>query len=160
MTLCRFIILAFLLLGLFPSWSQTANNRATGDTGVRAGQETLELTTTGEITVWNGRRGVFRVYRASDGTKGSVAYAEFRSSQDAKRQIKEWLKLAQKVTSTEEKKNQSGVVVGDRIIATTQDEKSGKQEFLIIERNQLDCYLVQSSSLSVGMQVEQMIDHE
>lgn len=83
-----------------------------------------------------------------------------RPPETAKRQIKDWLKDARKLTSSERKKDRQGRVIDERIAASRREEKSGTTEFLIIRRDCLTCYFIRSVSLSVALQVEEMIESD
>ncbi len=154
----RIAIAGLLFVGLFagPS-SATQNQDVSGQEGKQKAT-TLELKTTGQVVTSTGRRGIFRVYTSPDGTTGVVEYARFGSSSEAKRQIKDWRKLAQETKSEKLEKDDLGKVIGNRITATRKDPETGRQEFLIIKRNGLICYLIKSVSPKVAEQVEGMID--
>jgi hypothetical protein len=153
----RLIIALLLFVSLFSVSSEVAQDKGSEKTGAKSGDQSLELTRHGEVRLFDGRRGAFKSYAAPDGTEGSLVYGQFQSVPDADRQVQQWLKAAQKVTSREQKRDNKGLVIGVRIVAIAIDGKSGKKWFLIIRRDDVDCYLVQSLSLSVAMQVEDMI---
>lgn len=145
------VVVGLLFIGfLHVSSSAQAPKSSATDNG-------LELVTVGQEVMSTGRRGAFRIYAASDGTKAEVSYVHFDTSQDAKRQTDQWLRLATKVNSKDERKDESGHLVGNRILARRQKADSGKEEFLIIRRDGTMCYFIRSSALSVAMRVEELI---
>ena len=158
MTGIRHVIGLLVCFSLFPISSKALHDKAAGNSGDEGGTYNLQLTTTGEKMMSSGRRGGFRVYAAPDGTEGAVSYARFDSLRDAQREIRNWLKLAQKITSKEQKKDLKGRVTGDRIVAVTREAKSGDEDFLIIRRNDLDCYFIQSHSLPIAKKLETLIE--
>jgi hypothetical protein len=156
-TLFRRVYLLLLFLGICPLWSKAAQDQGARSHSDKSRNQDLELTTTGQVRLSAGRRGMLRIYTASDGAQGSVIFGRFTSPDDADQQIKEWLKLADRVTSTESKKDSQGRLIGQRNVAAVRDEKSGKDSFLIITRNNLECYLIRSLSMHVALQVEDML---
>ena len=160
MTRIRYPLVLLAFISLQPVPLKAIQDKASDSRGAMYGSHSLELIATGEKILSGGHHGGFRIYAAPDGTKAQVTYAHFESGRDAKRQIRHWLKLAKKVTSKEQKKNQGGSVIGERVEAITQNAKSGEKEFLIIRRNGLNCYLVQSLSLPAAKQVENLIQNE
>ena len=121
-------------------------------------KKSLELLVTGNMVLSTGRRGLYRLYEAPDGVKVAVSYASFDSIDDAERQIQDWLKLAQRVTSHEQKKNKQGRVIGERMVGTRKSRSGEEQEFLIIRRNDSNCYFIESISLPVATQAEGLIE--
>jgi hypothetical protein len=158
-TVSQFTATLLLVVSALPLRLDAAPKKVSGNLVVDPSEQTLELTTTGQVRLFAGRRGILRVYTASDGTEGSVVYGRFGTLQDANHQIGEWLKLAKKVTKRE-KNGTNGQIVAERIVATAQDAKSGRKGFMVIRRNNLDCYLIQSLSLPVAIQVESMIENK
>jgi hypothetical protein len=134
-----------LCLGVLVAISHGQANRPPDD---------LELTTVGEARLSTGRRGTFRIYTDPDGTMGTLTFGEFKTVSDAKQQISEWLKLSRKIASKEQERDESGRVIGDRIVAKAQNAKSGAKKFLIIRRDDTKCYLIESPSIRLAMQVE------
>jgi len=114
------------------------------------------MTIIGEMRLSTGRRGVFRIYTAADGTKGGLTFAEFRTVNDAQRQVSDWLKLTRKITSKEPEKDEIGRLIGDRIVAKSKSAKSGRREFMIIRRVDTKCFLIESQCWTVATQVEEL----
>jgi hypothetical protein len=144
-------LLALLLLvgSVHPSSSaQLAND------GSESG---LELITLGQETMVGGRRGAFRIYAASDGTRAEVSYVHFNTLQDAKRQTKQWLQLADAVKRKNANKSDNGGVRGTRFLATKGKSGSKDREFLIIRRDDTMCYFIRSSTLPTALKVELLI---
>lgn len=121
--------------------------------------QALELDRVGGGKLSSGHEFSFRSYVRPDGTNGILIMAHFTSSQDAQHQITEWLSRAQKVTNREHDIKRGQQIISDRIEGLMPDPKSGKPEFIIIRRDGLDCYLIQSFSSKVAMQVEELIRH-
>lgn len=83
----------------------------------------------------SGRRGGFRIYKASDGTKAQVSYARFETVQDANRQTQLWLKVAGKTLFETDRQDSRGELTETRTITQGRDEESGRRSFMIIKRN-------------------------
>jgi hypothetical protein len=149
---------ALLLFAVLFLWQSKAaqNTTATKPDFPSPGQD-IKMLTIGERIMSSGRHGAFRIYEASDGTRATVSYASFESPQAAKAQMRLWLRSAKKTIRWEEKKDQRGQVVGERALAVAKDAKSNKKLFLIIRRDTLNCYIIDSLSLPVAEQVEKLI---
>jgi len=120
----------------------------------------LKLVGIGNGKTASGVRTAFRVYETPDGTKGRVCYTEFESLQAAQQQIEEWVKATRAVTSREQNQiNAKGQPVSDRILAVGDLPKSDKKEFVIIRRDDMKCYLIDSVSLQVATEIEGLIEH-
>jgi hypothetical protein len=102
----------------------------------------------------------FRIYGAPDGAKGQIYYAKFDSLQAAQQQIEEWVKAARTVTSREQNLRKGGQLIDERVVAMGELPKSHEKEFLIIGRDGLRCYLIESVSLQVALQIEGLIHHK
>jgi hypothetical protein len=102
----------------------------------------------------------FRIYGAPDGTKGQTYYAEFDSLPAAHQQIEEWVKAARTVTRREQNVRKGGQLINERVTATGELPKTNEKEFLIIRRDGLKCYLIESVSLQVALQIEGLIHHK
>ena len=144
---------------LMPQILLCAQDTGSPNSTVEADGHTLQLTTIAEKTTWNGRRGSLWIYKSSDGTHVSVTSAPLASVADAKRQIREWLKVARRVTTKETKEDDKGQAVGERIVAVRQ-EGTGPEEFWIINRRGTYCYLTQSLSLPLAKYAEQSIERQ
>ncbi len=106
----------------------------------------------------------FRIYEDLDGSEGEVTYATLPSVEDARRQLEEWVKLAKRITSRELDKKKGAKLVADRILGSRElipkdPTKTPKAtEYLIIRRDDLNCYFIESTSLSTATKIEDLID--
>lgn len=124
----------------------------------------LKMTTIGNGRLHNGHGMAFRIYQAPDGSDGEVTYARFSSVEDAQRQFKEWSKTAERITSREQNTKQGAKAIDDRIVGSrtlipkdpTKTPKA--EESLIIRRDTLDCYFIESMSLPTALKIEALID--
>lgn len=119
--------------------------------------QTLKLDTIGEVRLPGGQHGAFRIYESVNGTTGRIVYARLPSLQDAQHLIQEWLKLPTKIESREHDTKRGQLVIGDRIVARRKVAKSSKGEAMLIRRDGLNCYLIESSSMLVVLQIEDTI---
>ena len=152
----RRVMTPLLLVSLCFATLRAYQNKDTEKSRTTSSDQDVELTTVGETKLSTGRRGTFRIYTARDGTKATLTYGQFQSVNDAQHQVLNWLKLAQRVQSKGQMKGESGQVTGDRIVATAKNVRTGGRKFLIIRRDSLNCYLIESQSLPVAMQVEEL----
>ena len=111
------------------------------------------MTTIGNGDMFGHRAG-FRTYEAQNHTEALVWYTTFRTEQEAKRAIKQSLK-EHKVTGKERIKDLNGRVIGDRITGAPREQKKA---FMVIRRQGLNCWIIQSISLEVAMQVDGLIE--
>jgi hypothetical protein len=146
----------FWLICLFCAWLAAAQDKAEQNTK----QEDLELLTMGNGKTSSGYALGFRIYGAPDGTKGQTYYAEFDSLPAAHQQIEEWVKAARTVTRREQNVRKGGQLINERVTATGELPKTNEKEFLIIRRDGLKCYLIESVSLQVALQIEGLIHHK
>jgi hypothetical protein len=93
-----------------------------------------------------------RVYSTPDGTKVTVKYLTFSSRAEAKEYLRTCLRPEAEIIYKQEKKGPDGEVVGERLIATSQ--QSGKEEFALIRGVRLNYHFFGSSSLAAAQQVE------
>jgi hypothetical protein len=119
--------------------------------------ETVKLTGIGEVNVLGGTHAAYRTYADQAGAEGRIIYVLFSSVEDAKKQSEEWLKAAKRVVSREVDKKVGRYLVSDRIVAVTKG-REGNQVSLIIGRDDMNCYLIQATSLDMGMKIESLID--
>ena len=161
----RFWKLSVLVLSCSVSIPQIAAVQSPGSPEASSAEQKLKLITIGQRVMSTGRYGAFRIYEAPDGTRATVSYATFESLRDAKRQIREWLKLVKRVTHRDRKKDQRGQAIMERIVGIARDEVVTREEgspkgdvFLIVERKGLNCYFIDSMSLPVATQVEKLIE--
>jgi hypothetical protein len=117
----------------------------------------LKLDTIGDLKLPGGHHGAFRIYEAADGTTARIAYVRLPSLKDATQLIQEWLKLATKVESREHDTKRGQLLINDRIVARRKVVKSSKGESMLIRRDALNCYLIESPSMQVALQVEDTI---
>lgn len=97
----------------------------------------------------------FRVYSIPDGARAQVQYWAFASRAEAKQYLKTCLRPAAKIIYRQEKRDTSGNLVGERIVAVAR--VSGKKEFALIRGVRLNYYFIGSSSLGAAIQVEELI---
>ena len=152
----RCVLASFLLVSLFFGPLRADQAKGTEISRAESAGRSMELTTVGEVRLSTGHRAALRVYTAPDDVQGTLTYARFHSPADAKRQIADWLKLTNRTMSKERTKDERGRVTGDRIVAITRNTKSGKKEFLVIRRETVNCYLIESPTLAVALQVEEL----
>lgn len=152
----RHVVATFCLIGLFSQWFAAAQDVAL----VNPAKTGLDLVTIGHRKTKSGHLTSFRTYEAADGTKGQIAYTEFDSPQAAQQQIEEWVKATRTVTSREQNQSKGGQLISDRILAVGDLPKSDKKEFVIIRRDDLKCYLIESASLQVATQIEDLIQQK
>jgi hypothetical protein len=133
------------------------NKRAATVTDNYAGQD-LKMVVIGEKIMSTGRHGAFRIYEAPNGTRATVSYATFDSTSDAQRQTRQWLRYVRKILRREKRRDRHNHVIGERAVALDQTEEATQEVYLIIRRDGLNCYLIDSPSLSVALQVEKLIE--
>jgi hypothetical protein len=56
--------------------------------------------------------------------------------------------------------NEKGQLVSDRILGVQDLPEPTQKEFVIIRRDDLNCYLIESKSLQVAVQIEDLIEHK
>lgn len=154
MVKARTVISFFWLVGLCWAWFAAAQDAA------HVNSTDLEVVTTGHIKTKGGPLTLFRVYKAPDGTEGKVNYTEFDSPEAAELQIEKWVKATRTVTSREHNQTKGDQLISDRVLGVTDLPKSDKKEFVIIRRDYLKCYLIESVSLQVALQIESLIKHK
>ena len=101
-----------------------------------------------------GRHAAFRTYETPDHTEALVWYGEFRSEEESKLATELSLK-EHRITGTEHLKDLNGHVIGDRIVAAPKDEKKA---FMVVRKQGLNYWIIQSISLAVAMQVDELIE--
>ncbi len=150
----RKVISSLCLMGLFCVWFAAAQDAAP------VNPTDLEIVRMGHIKPKGGPLTLFRLYKAPDGTEGQVHFTEFDSLEPAELQIEKWVKATRMVTSREHNQTKGGQLISDRILAVADLPKSDNKEFVIIRRDYLKCYLIESVSLKVALQVESLFDHK
>jgi hypothetical protein len=123
-------------------------------------QEDLKLLTIGNGKTSSGYALGFRIYGAPDGAKGKIYYAKLDSLPAAQQQIEQWVRAARTVTSRERNLRKEGQLIDERVMATGELPESHEKEFLIIGRDELKCYLIESVSLKVALEIEGLIQHK
>jgi hypothetical protein len=114
--------------------------------------QSLTMTKIGDGYMF-GQRAAFRTYETQDHTEALVWYATFRTEQEAKNAIKQSLNQ-HNVTRKEHVTDLNGRVIGDRIGAAPKQQ--GKA-FMVIQKQGLNCWIIQSVSPTVAMQVAGLI---
>jgi len=121
----------------------------------------LKLVQIGHGKTKSGVKTAFRVYEAPDGSRGKVFYVKYDSLRASQEEIERWVKVTPKITSREQNQiNEKGQLISDRILGVQDLPEPDKKEFVIIRRDTLTCYLIESVSLQVAMQVEGLIEHK
>jgi hypothetical protein len=120
----------------------------------------LEIVRMGHIKTKGGPLTLFRLYKAPDGTEGQVHFTEFDSLEAAELQIEKWAIATRTVTSREHNQTKGAQLISDRILAVADLPKSDNKEFVIIRRVDLKCYLIESVSFQVALQVEGLFEHK
>jgi hypothetical protein len=123
-------------------------------------KQALTVVTLGQLVAASGHYLPFRDYSASDGSTGRLVMARFASLEAAQQQIDEWIKWTNEITCREQHQNGGDQRNGDRILAQAISKDESKTKiFVIIRRDGLDCYLIESSSMQVALQIESLINH-
>jgi hypothetical protein len=120
----------------------------------------LEVVGMGHIKTKGSPVTLFRVFETHDGIRGRLYLTKADSLESAELQIEQWLKAARTVTSREHNQTKGGQLISDRILAVADLPKPDNKEFMIIRRDDLECYLIESMSLQVAMQIESLIEHK
>src|SRR5258708_13721893 len=100
-------VIAWLLVSVVSVASNTTQSNS-AKPSVNLGEEDLEITSLGEIRMVAGRRGIFRTYKSSAGTTGSIVFGQFRSLRHATRQTEDRPNLAKTITTQARTKDLSG----------------------------------------------------
>jgi hypothetical protein len=117
------------------------------------GDQSLEITKIGERYMF-GRHAAFRTYETPDHTEALVWYGKFRSVEESKLAT-ELLVKEHRIAGTEHVKDLDGNVIGDRIVAAPKDKKKA---FMVIRKQGPNYWIIQSISLAVAMQVDELIE--
>jgi hypothetical protein len=150
------IVASLWLMGLSCAWFASAQ-----DLLLRPSPPTeLKLVQIGHGKTKSGVKTAFRVYEAPDGNRGKVFYVKYDSLQASQEEIERWVKVTPKITSREQNQvNKKGQLISDRILGVQNLPEPDKKEFVIIRRDDLNCYLIESASLEVATQIEDLIEH-
>ncbi|MGA7687589.1 MAG: hypothetical protein WCC32_19340 [Terriglobales bacterium] len=145
----RYLVAAFCLTGLCIAAAQE-----------KTAETDLSLKIIGNGKTISGVPTGFRVYEAPDGAKGQVSDVKFKLEQDAQLQIEEWVSATPSVISRDRDQIKGRIRISDRIVGVANLTKSDKKEFVIIRRDDLNCYLIESESLQVAAKIEDLIRHD
>jgi hypothetical protein len=146
------VVITLLLFAAVPDLTLLFAQAKLPTNGPPNGDQSLKMTTIGEGYKF-GRHAAFRTYETSDHTEALVWYGEFRSEEESKLAIE--LSLEEhKITGTEHIKDLNGNVIGDRIVAAPKQEKKA---FMVIRKQGLNYWIIQSISLAVAMRVDELI---
>jgi hypothetical protein len=104
-----------------------------------------------------GRWAFCRVYEASDGARSIVWFGTFASEEQAKSAIKQWIQPI-KVTRKDQAKDQNGNVIGERIVGSGYNHKTGETAYVVIRRDILNYWQIESTSLPDALELDAWID--
>jgi hypothetical protein len=149
----RYVIPLLMFLSLFPIPSSAQGHETTA---TRPGERDLVATRMCNGLML-GRWASCRVYQASDGTKSLVWFGTFASDEEAKSAVKQWIQPI-KVTHRDQAKDANGNVIGERIVGSGQDHKTGETSYVVIRRHILNYWRIESKSLPDAMQLDASID--
>jgi hypothetical protein len=150
----RKVISSFWLVGLFCAWFATAQDVA------QVNSTDLEVVRMGHIKSKGSPLTLYTLYKTPDGTRGQSYFTEFDSLEPAELQIEKWVKATRTVTSREHNQTKGDQLISDRTLAVANLPKSNTKEFVIIRRDYLKCYFIESVSLQVALQIEGLVDHK
>ena len=156
MTGARHAVALLLCLSVILPARLTSQSKESDNTQ-KAGEPDLKMKIIGHGRMSTGAVAGFRVYAAADGNEARVWYADFQSNEQLSSEIANWLKPFE-ITSREQIKNQSGQVIGERIVAFIQHSNPSGKEFLLIRQYGLAGYFISSYSLAVAKQVDALIE--
>jgi hypothetical protein len=123
-------------------------------------KQALTVVTLGQLISARGHHLAFHDFSAPDGTTAREIMTRFDSLEAAQQQIDEWINAANEITCREQHQNGGDQRTSDRIFAQTVSKTDSKTKiFVIIRRDGLDCYLIQSTSMQVALQIEGLISH-
>lgn len=151
----RYLIPLLLFVSLFPVSSASAQGNKP-NLSATSGKRDLVLKTTGDGRIL-GRRASFRIYEAPDGSQSVVWYGTFASDEQAESAIKQWIQ-PYKVTRKDQAKDHNGDVIGERIVGSMKNHKTGGMEYLLVRRDTLNYWRIQSKSLTDAMQLDASIN--
>lgn len=147
------VVITLLLFATLPDLTFLFAQAKLSTNGSPNGDQSLMLTKIGEGYMF-GRHAAFRTYETSDHTEALVWYGEFRSEEESKLATELSLK-EHRITGAEHIKDLNGRVIGGRIVAAPKEEKKA---FMVIRKNGLNYWIIQSISLAVAMQVDALIE--
>jgi len=147
------LVITLLLLATLPDLTLLFACAKLSTNSPPNGDQSLKMTTIGEGYMF-GRHAAFRTYETPDHTEALVWYGEFRSEEESKLATELSLK-EHRITGTEHIKDVNGHVIGDRIVAAPKEEKKA---FVVIRKRGLNYWIIQSISLAVAMQADELIE--
>lgn len=147
------VVIALLLFATLPDHKLLFAQARPSTNSSSNGDQSLKITNIGEGYMF-GRHAAFRTYETPDHTEALVWYGEFRSEEESKLATELSLK-EHKITSTNPVQDLNGRIVGDRIVAATNE---GNRAFIVIRKNGPNYWIIQSISLAVAMQVDALIE--
>ena len=151
----RYVIPVLMFLGLSPVLSR-AQGYEIKLSATRPGERDLVLTRMCDGLML-GRRAGCRAYEASDGTRSFVWSGTFASDEEAKSAVKQWTRPI-KVTRKDQAKENNGSVIGERIVGSRLNHKTGETAYVVIRRDIHNYWRIESKSLSDAMQVDASIN--
>jgi len=147
------VLITLLLFATLPDLTLLFAQAKLPTNGPPHGDQSLKTTKIGEGYMF-GRHAAFRSYETPDHTEALVWYGEFRSEEESKLATELSLK-EHRITGTEHVRDLNGRVIGDRTVAAPKEEKKA---FMVIRKNGLNYWIIQSISLAVAMQVDALIE--
>ena len=146
------LVITLLLLATLPDLTLLFACAKLSTNSPPNGDQSLKMTTIGEGYMF-GRHAAFRTYETPDHTEALVWYGEFRSEEESKLATELSLK-EHRITDTEHIKDLNGHAIGDRIVAAPKEEKKA---FIVIRKHGRNYWIIQSISLAVAMQADELI---
>jgi hypothetical protein len=150
----RYVISLLMFLGLFSALSR-AQGHESKLSASRADERELVVKTRCNGYML-GRMASCRVYEAPDGTQSFVWSGSFVSDEQAKSAIKQWIQPI-KVNRKDQAKDNNGNLIGERIIGSGQNHQTGETAYVVIRRDSLNYWRIESKSLPDAMQVDASI---
>jgi hypothetical protein len=98
-------------------------------------------------------------FEASDHVKLLAIFGDFDSSAAAMKELQLRLRDVAKIRKKSPKKNQKGSVVGQRVVAETKDQHSGKASFVIAWTNGSHLREIDSDSLEDALLLEKVYEY-
>ena len=150
----RYVISLLMLLSLLSALSRAQGHESKLPAS-RAGERELVVKTRCNGYML-GRMASCRVYEAPDGTQSFVWSGSFVSDEQAKSAIKQWIQPI-KVNRKDQAKDNNGNLIGERIIGSGQNHQTGETAYVVIRRDSLNYWRIESKSLPDAMQVDASI---
>jgi hypothetical protein len=99
-----------------------------------------------------------RTYVGSKETAISITYGTFQSPEKSKAELQHWIQIARNMVQQEQKKNSSGEVVGQRVLATLIDSRTHRDFSVVAWTNGCDFFRIKSFSLPAVLLFEDRIN--